>query len=118
MLCFSSGDFKSIERRTTRGTTLSIWTIGDEAATPAAANFVAHFAPTIFDRVEKDVAVNYALAKLDLVLAPSYPLEGLQHLGLIVLRASALHFESGAGDVTREGRANLSCNVREICKYF
>jgi hypothetical protein len=52
---------------------LSIWTTQDNAL---ASHFAAHFAPVIFDRVEKDLEVVFPLDKLDIVLTPNYPVDG------------------------------------------
>ncbi|KAI6175278.1 Glutamyl aminopeptidase [Aphelenchoides bicaudatus] len=83
LLSFALANLNQLELRTTRNMPLSIWTTQDNAL---ASHFAGHFAPVIFDRVEKDFEVTYPLDKLDIVLTPNYPVDGMEQWGLIVFR--------------------------------
>jgi aminopeptidase N len=50
----------------------------------------------IFDRIEKDIEVLYPLDKLDLVVTPNYPVDGMEHWGLIVFRESSVLLPNSA----------------------
>ncbi|KAI6239640.1 Glutamyl aminopeptidase [Aphelenchoides fujianensis] len=86
LLGFVLAELTPLELHTTRNLPLSIWTPLGVRTT--GAHFAAHFAPVIFDRVEKDVEVLYPLDKIDLVVTPEYPVDACEHWGLIVFRDS------------------------------
>ncbi|KAI6214217.1 Glutamyl aminopeptidase [Aphelenchoides besseyi] len=90
---FGFSEMTPLELHTTRHLPLSIWTQTDGTV---GGHFAAHFAPVIFDRVEKDFEVLYPLDKLDLVVTSNYPVDAMQNWGLIVFRDSNILLPSSA----------------------
>ncbi|CEF71069.1 Peptidase M1, membrane alanine aminopeptidase, N-terminal domain-containing protein [Strongyloides ratti] len=87
LLAFVYGDFISLETRSKRNISISIYTDPEDIY---LTHFASQFTPTMLDEIESQFNFPYSMEKIDLVATPTFSVGGMENWGLIIFHSNML----------------------------